>query len=90
MKRIEHLKNEKKICHLLQEQAAVPEYFITLKETFTDKEAINFIFEFMPGQDLYQVIQNELNRKISQNGKRGDWTKFYAAEVLCALEMLHD
>ena len=90
-KRIDHLKNEKKICHLLQEKVSVPEYFIKLEETFMDKESINFIFEFMPGQDLYQAIQNELNRKIAISGKSSkDWTKFYAAEVLCALEMLHE
>jgi len=41
---------------LLQEVAAVPEYFIKLEETFMDKESINFIFEFMPGQDLYYAI----------------------------------
>ena len=55
-KRIEHLKNEKKICHLLQERMPVPDYFIRLEETFMDKESINFIFEFMPGQDLYHAI----------------------------------
>jgi serine/threonine protein kinase len=31
-----------------------------------------------------------LNRKTAVTGKQNkDWTKFYAAEVLCALEMLH-
>ena len=69
----------------------VPEYFIRLEETFMDKESINFIFEFMPGQDLYHAIQNELNMKSAIAGKKSkNWTKFYAAEVLCALEMLHE
>jgi hypothetical protein len=56
MKRIDHLKNEKKICHILQDVAKVPEYFIKLNETFIDRDSINFLFEFMPGLDLYQVI----------------------------------
>lgn len=45
----------------------------------------------MPGLDLYQVIQNNLNKKSALEGKPNkDWAKFYAAEVLIALEMLHE
>jgi hypothetical protein len=40
----------------------------------------------MPGMDLYQVMTNELNKK---SGGHKYFTKFYAAEVLIALEMLH-
>lgn len=57
-KRIEHLKNEKKVCQLMQKVAEFPDFFIRLEETFTDIDSINFIFDFMPGQDLYWVMHN--------------------------------
>ena len=55
-KRIDHLRNEKKVCQMLQTVAEVPQYFIRLEETFTDLDSVNFIFEFMPGHDLFWVI----------------------------------
>lgn len=63
-KRIEHLKNEKKVGLFLKEKIAKPSYFVELEETFADLEAINFMFEFLPGQDLFWVIQNEMNLKL--------------------------
>ena len=55
-KRIEHLKNEKKICLMLQKVTEKPAFFIRLHETFTEADTVNLMFEFMPGQDLYNVI----------------------------------
>jgi hypothetical protein len=40
----------------MQELAEVPEFFIKLEQTFTEQHSINFVFEFMPGQDLLWVI----------------------------------
>lgn len=31
-------------------------YIVRLEETFFDNDYINFIFEYLPGQDLYWVI----------------------------------
>ena len=78
---------------MLQEVSEKPDFFIQLRETFTEPESINFIFEYMPGQDLFHIIQNELKIKFGNSYEGGkpkkDWIKFYAAEVLVALEMLH-
>jgi hypothetical protein len=41
---------------MLQEVTEHPDFFIKIKETFTESESVNFIFEFMPGQDLFHVI----------------------------------
>jgi hypothetical protein len=37
-----------------------------MEETFADLESINFIFEFCPGQDLFWVIQNEMNLALGK------------------------
>lgn len=59
-----------------------------MEETFADIDSINFIFEYCPGQDLYWVIQNEMNLFLGKQKQR-EWVKFYAAEILLALEILH-
>lgn len=67
-KRIEHLKNEKKVNLLLKQLPTTDkarEFFCRMEETFADADSINFIFEYCPGQDLFWVIQNELNLKMS-------------------------
>lgn len=54
-KRIEHLKNEKKVNQILKTLGAdeknkiKSEFFCRMEETFVDNEAINFIFEYCPG-----------------------------------------
>ena len=54
-KRIEHLKNEKKVNLLLRQLATVDkgskasEFFCRMEETFADADSINFIFEYCPG-----------------------------------------
>ena len=69
-KRIEHLKNEKKVNLLIKQLAATDkvskaaEFFCRMEESFADSDSVNFIFEYCPGQDLFWVIQNELNLKM--------------------------
>ena len=58
-----------------------------LEETFSDHENVNFIFEYLPGQDLYWVIQNQMNMQLGKDGNR-QWVKFYSAQLLCALDTL--
>ena len=31
-------------------------YIVHLEETFTDSENVNFIFEYLPGENLYWVL----------------------------------
>jgi serine/threonine protein kinase len=88
------LKNEKRICEFVREQVDLPLFFTRLEQTFADSDSVNFIFEYHPGQDLYQVFHHELNPRLARMGPdnlrvKKDWVKFYAAEVLIALETLH-
>ena len=43
------------------------EFFIKLEETFVDHDSINLIFEYCPGQDLFWLIQNEMNLFLGKN-----------------------
>ena len=36
-----------------------------LQETFVDEENINFVFEYLPGHDLFWVLSNENNLNLS-------------------------
>ncbi len=60
-----------------------------LFETFTDEENINFVFEYLPGQDLFWILSNEHNLNLGKDKQRKDWVLFYCAEILCALDTLH-
>ena len=60
-----------------------------LEETFVDAENINFVFEYLPGQDLFWVLQNEHNLNLGKDRQRRDWVLFYSAEILLAIETLH-
>lgn len=62
-------------------------YIVFLVGTFSDQNYINFIFEYLPGQDLYWIIQNKFNMVISKSQK-DNYIKFYSSQVLCALETL--
>jgi hypothetical protein len=53
-------------------------YIVTLENTFSDNDSVNFIFEYLPGQDLYWVIQNQMNMKLAKHDKRL-WVTFYAS-----------
>jgi len=40
----------------LEKQPLPLNYIVMLENTFSDPESVNFIFEFLPGQDLYWII----------------------------------
>ena len=58
-------------------------------ETFLDEENVNFVFEYLPGQDLFWIQANEHNLKLGENQKRRDWVGFYCSEILVGMEQLH-
>lgn len=80
----------------MRDKIELPDFFIRLTDTFADADSVNFIFEYQPGQDLFKVFQSELNSKLSQNPSqqnfriKKEWVKFYATEILVAIQMLHD
>jgi serine/threonine protein kinase len=51
-------------------------------ETFQDKTNLYFVFEYVPGGELFRLLRRE---KLFPN----DVALFYAAEVVLALEHLH-
>ena len=60
-----------------------------LEETFVDAENVNFVFEYLPGQDLFWVLSNEHNLNLGKDRQRRDWVLFYSAEILLAIDTLH-
>lgn len=68
------------------ENAPLPlNYIVNLEGTFSDQNYVNLIFEYLPGQDLYWVLQNKMN--LSKHEKI-QWVKFYASQIICALETM--
>ena len=35
------------------------EFIVMLFQTFVDEENVNFVFEYLPGQDLFWILGNE-------------------------------
>ena len=69
-KRIQHVKNERDILISLRktEESKEPlDFVVRLEETFTDEDNVNFVFEYLPGQDLFWIHQNESNLKLGEN-----------------------
>jgi len=92
-KRIEHVKNEKAVLNLLVKHGSRQQldFIVQLYETFTDDQSVCFLFEYLSGQDLFWVLQNEHNLFLGKTGNVGrrQWVLFYCAELLVALHALH-
>jgi len=43
------------------------DFIMMLFETFTDAENVNFVFEYLPGQDLFWILQNEHNLNLGKD-----------------------
>jgi serine/threonine protein kinase len=46
-----------------------------------------FVFEFLPGRDLFWVLQNE--NRLFRAGGRKQWVTFYGTEIVAALDLIH-
>ena len=53
-------------------------YIVHLENTFSDLENVNYVFEYLPGQDLYWVIKNQQNNYGTKDEKK-NWIKFYSS-----------
>jgi serine/threonine protein kinase len=73
-KSIEHVKNEKTVLKLLvnKDSRQQLDFIVQLYETFTDEQSVCFLFEYLSGQDLFWVVQNEHNLFLgkTKNGGR--------------------
>lgn len=83
-----YIAKKKEIAHTFGERnilivAKKSPFIVPLKFTFQTPGELYFIFDYMAGGELFFHLQNE--RKFGE-----ERTKFYIAELVCALEHLHD
>jgi len=77
MKQVEHLSNEKRLLERMSSQ-----FITTLYKTFQDAHKLYMVLRFVPGGELFTHLRKA--------GKfPNDVAKFYLAEIVCALEHLH-
>ncbi len=74
---VEHTKAERRILEKMEHP-----FIVTLRYAFQTKIKLYMVFDFIPGGELFQHLKNvEFFTE--------DRAKFYAAEILLALEFLH-
>jgi len=59
-------------------------YVVKLYSSFQTKTKLYYVMEWMEAGELYRVLQKQPGKRISE-----DAAKFYAAEIILALEYLH-
>jgi len=78
----------KKIKRALAEQeilaTANHPFIVTLYHSFQSEEYLYFCMEYCSGGEFFRALQNLPNRRLEE-----DHARFYAAEVVAALEYLH-
>jgi serine/threonine protein kinase len=77
--------NEK---HLLSEFTASPTpspFIVQFFGSYQTEDSIFFVYEFVPGGELFHQLKMQRAGAFTNNQ-----AKFFSAEVLCALEYLHD
>lgn len=72
-----HIKNERKIMEMLDHP-----FIIKLKYAFQNRQKLYLLTDFCPGGELFFHLQ-----KIQRFNEEA--TKFYAAQIVLALECLH-
>lgn len=73
-----HLRDERR---LLGEMAGCP-WIVQLYRTFEDESNVYMLMEYLQGGELFSVLRRAVRLSIED-------TKFYAAEIVCALDSLH-
>jgi len=82
LKQLDHIKNEKEILIELSNEEDDADFIVKLFRTMEDRKSLYFQFEYLPGGELFTHLHRA--------GKfPNDVAKFYAAEVILALEYLH-
>lgn len=59
---------------------AATEFIVKLHDTFATETEVCFVFEYLPGETLFQLLRSERSK---------GWVNYYCSEVLVALEFLH-
>ncbi|KAJ1970991.1 serine/threonine protein kinase, AGC, partial [Dimargaris verticillata] len=80
--------NRQKIKRVLAEQEILAStnhpFIVTLYHSFQSKQRLYFCMEYCMGGEFFRVLQSRPGKCLPE-----EHTRFYAAEVTCALEYLH-
>ena len=81
-----HIVSRSEVTHTLAERTVLAQvnnpFIVPLKFSFQSKEKLYLVLAFVNGGELFHHLQRE--------GKFNELrSRFYAAELLCALECLH-
>ncbi|KAK5069672.1 Serine/threonine-protein kinase, partial [Cryomyces antarcticus] len=81
-----HIISRSEVAHTLAERSVLSQinnpFIVPLKFTFQSPEKLYFVLAFVNGGELFHHLQKEQRFDINRS-------RFYAAELLCALECLH-
>ena len=81
-----HIISRSEVAHTLAERSVLAQinnpFIVPLKFSFQSPEKLYFVLAFVNGGELFHHLQKEQRFDINRS-------RFYAAELLCALECLH-
>ncbi|KAF5868769.1 putative serine threonine-protein kinase gad8 protein [Botrytis fragariae] len=81
-----HIISRSEVAHTLAERSVLSQinnpFIVPLKFTFQSPEKLYFVLAFVNGGELFHHLQKESRFDINRS-------RFYTAELLCALECLH-
>ena len=84
--RKQHIISRSEVAHTLAERSVLAQinnpFIVPLKFSFQSPEKLYFVLAFVNGGELFHHLQKEQRFDINRS-------RFYAAELLCALECLH-
>jgi len=78
-KEMEHTLTENRVLQTIRHP-----FIVGLKYSFTTEDRLCFVTEYVSGGELFIHLRNERNKRFTE-----DRTRFYAAEIVCALGYLH-
>ncbi|KAK2066634.1 hypothetical protein P8C59_000433 [Phyllachora maydis] len=81
-----HIISRSEVSHTLAERSVLAQinnpFIVPLKFTFQSPEKLYFVLAFVNGGELFHHLQKEQRFDVNRS-------RFYTAELLCALECLH-
>ena len=81
-----HIISRSEVAHTLAERSVLAQinnpFIVPLKFTFQSPEKLYFVLAFVNGGELFHHLQREQRFDVNRS-------RFYTAELLCALECLH-
>jgi len=78
-KEMEHTLTENRVLQTIRHP-----FIVGLKYSFTTEDRLCFVTEYVSGGELFIHLKNERTKRFPE-----DRTRFYAAEIVCALGYLH-